>query len=249
MLCWERRRCAPAIPPVVQVGRAGEDAPQGGGVHLAVVRKDLLRIRGAHVVEVVVLQGGPRVASRAAHLRALEEGPAALLSRRGHRALVGVVRARERVKVGQHGVEIVRGERPLRPALGSAATHALLHHHKVAEDQLDLHVLEIAHRVDRPLFMGHGIAIKHAQHVRKRVGYAQACKVARVAQRFLGNRRKVQILNRCVGDLGWLIQIRERIDAIVGNFGDADASFQRTHARGFVHTRKDGEQTCLAYHG
>ncbi len=70
------------------------------------------------------------------------------------------------------------------------ALHALFDHHQVAQNQLDLHVFQIAHRIHRAFFMRHGVALKQPQDVRQRVRHAHAGKITGVAQSFLGDGRE-----------------------------------------------------------
>ncbi len=101
------------------------------------------------------------------------------------------------------------------------ALHALLHHHQVAQDQLDLHVFEIAHRIHRAFLVRHGVALKKPQHVGQRVGYAHAGEIARIAQRLFRDGREIEILNRGVRDLGRLENFRQRVQPRVRHLGDA----------------------------
>ena len=88
------------------------------------------------------------------------------------------------------------------------ALQALFDHHQVAEDQLGLHVLDVAHRVDRALLVRHGVVVEEAQHVGEGVDHAQAGQIAAgVAQSLLRDGGHVQVLDRGVGDLGRLEQL------------------------------------------
>ena len=109
----------------------------------------------------------------------------------------------------------------------SSALHALLDHHQVAQDQLDLHVFEIAHRIDRALLVRHRVVLEQAQHVRQGVHHAQAGQVAGIAQRSpsrsTGKSRYSTVA--CV-ILGGSNSFGQRVQARVGHLGHADARLQ-----------------------
>jgi hypothetical protein len=84
------------------------------------------------------------------------------------------------------------------------ALQALLHHHEVAQDELRIHVVHVAGRIDGALLVGHGVALENTQHVGERVGDPQAGEVRRFAQVLLGDRREVQVFDGGVGDLARL---------------------------------------------
>ena len=69
------------------------------------------------------------------------------------------------------------------------ALQALLDHHQIAEDQFGLDVFEVAHGIDRALFVRHGLVLEDAQHVREGIRHAQAGEIAGVAQSLLRDGR------------------------------------------------------------
>ena len=129
------------------------------------------------------------------------------------------------------------------------ALEAFLNHHEVAEDQLGLDVLQVAHGIDGAFFVGDGGILEEAQDVGHGVDHAQAGQIGRIAQGLFGDGREIQVLDGGVRDLGGGENARQLSQARVGHLGHAQARLHGADASGFVDTGEDGEERCLAYHG
>ena len=130
-----------------------------------------------------------------------------------------------------------------------ASFEALLHYYQIAENQLGLDVFEIAQRIHRSLFMGHGLIGKQAQHMREGIRHSQAGHIAGVAQVLLRDGWHVHVFHSGMRDLGRFEELGQRLQAGVRHLGDAGARGRGAHARLLMHAGENREERGLAYHG
>ena len=119
---------------------------------------------------------------------------------------------------------------------------------EIADQQIELHVLDVAQRIDRPHVRNRGI-VEDPHDVRQRVDIAQMRRVGRVFQRFLADRAHVHVFHRSMGQLLRVVERGQAIEAVIRYFGDADVRLARVGV-GLLGEMRLGEnlkQRCLAY--
>jgi hypothetical protein len=97
--------------------------------------------------------------------------------------------------------------------------------------------------------VGDAFVAEDAQDVRERVHDAEARQKGGVAERLLGNGRRIDVLDDGVGDLGRAEDLSQRFNAGVRNLGYADPGGHGANARCLMHAGENREQGCLAHHG
>ena len=82
--------------------------------------------------------------------------------------------------------------------------------------------------------MGDRVVLKGAQDVYQSIHLAQVADVGGLLERVLADGAHVHVFNGGVRELLRVVQGGESVEAIVGNFGDADVSFARVGQRAEV---------------
>ena len=130
------------------------------------------------------------------------------------------------------------------------ALQALFDLAEIADHQIELDILDVAQRIDRA-DVGDGSVFKGANHVGQRVDVAQVPDVGGLFQSFLADGADVHVFDRSVGELLGVVERRELVKAVVGDFGDSDVGLARVGVGwlGKMRLGENAEQRCLAYLG
>ena len=85
----------------------------------------------------------------------------------------------------------------------------------------------------------------------QRIHIAQVADVGAFFERFLADGADVDVFDGGVGELLRVVQRGQPVEAVVGNFGDADVGLARVGIGlvGKIRLGENAEQRCLAYLG
>ena len=121
---------------------------------------------------------------------------------------------------------------------------------KIADHEVEIYVLDIAKRIDRP-DVRNGWIVKRPHNVRQCVYIAQVADVSAFLKRFLPDCPHVHILNGGVSEFLGIIKSGQAIKAVVRYLGHPDVSLTRIGIClvGKIRFGENSEKRCLAYLG
>ena len=97
---------------------------------------------------------------------------------------------------------------------------------EIADHEIELDVLDVAQGIDLRHERNRGI-FENADHVGERVDLTQMADVGGLFQRVLADSADVDVFDGGVGQFLGVVERGQTVEAVVGNFGDADVRFAR----------------------
>ena len=101
------------------------------------------------------------------------------------------------------------------------ALHAFFNLPQIADHKVEFDVLNVAQGVNGS-DVRNRIVFKGAHHVNDRVHLAQMAEVGRLLQCLLPDGTEINVVNRRVRKLFWIVLRREPVETVVGNFCNSD---------------------------
>ena len=119
---------------------------------------------------------------------------------------------------------------------------------QVADDEVEIHVLDIAQRIDAAHVRNGGI-VKGAHHVRQRIHAAQAGGEGGLFQRLFADGGHVHVFHRGMNGFFWVVESSELVEPLIGNFCHAHMRLFRIQIGAGLEASlgQDLEQRSLAH--
>ena len=111
---------------------------------------------------------------------------------------------------------------------------AFFHLAEIVDDQVEINVLDVAQRINRPN-VGDGVVLEGTNDVSKRVNVTQVGRECGFVQRLLAERRHIGVFDAGVDQFLRVVQRGQPVEAVVGDFGDAEMGLARIAVRALRH--------------